>query len=189
MTRTETRLYHRSYDRKHSKQVVDEVEFTYENVVAWFDSYFEGCNKNQGPIETVANLKQYFTDDFEFWMYTPPAFVSVPLSRNGLLMTFVHPGLHEALRPNYYAIDLRSQVVVVQFELEFSDESTGKTWPPLQASAHYHMVFEGDELKIKQIKYWTQASKEDLQDLFDLWLGCKQKALEGLTTDYFDDHR
>lgn len=165
------------------------MEFTYENAVAWFDSYFEGCNKNQGPIQTVANLKDYFTDDFEFWMYTPPSFVSVPLSRDGLLMTFVHPDLHEALIPHYYVVDTRSRVVVVQFELRFSDLNTGKEWPPLQASAHYHMVFEGEELKIKQIKYWTQSSKEDLQDLFDLWLGSKQKALEGLTVEYFNNPR
>jgi hypothetical protein len=162
------------------------MEFTHETAGAWLDSYFAACNKNQGPIETVVNLRQYFTDDFEFWMYTPPAFVAVPLSREGLLMTFVHPGLHEALIPKYYVIDVRSLIAVVQFEIQFSDELTGKTWPPLQASAHYHLVLDEDkDLKIKLIKYWTQSSTVDLQDLFDLWLRCKQKALEGLATRYF----
>ena len=163
------------------------MEFTHENAAAWFDSYFASCNKNQGPIETVANLREFFTDDFEFWMYTPPAFVKTPLSREGLLMTFVHPGLHEALIPNYYVIDVESQVVVVQFEIKFSDEATGKTWPSLQASAHYHLTFDqNQDLKIKRINYWTQSSKADLEDLFDLWLGCKQRALEGLATKYFE---
>ena len=70
--------------------------------------------------------------------------------------------------------------------VRFSDEPSGKKWPPIQASAHYHLVFdEGGDLKIKRINYWTQSSKEDLQDLFDLWLGCKEKALEGLAKDYF----
>ena len=49
------------------------------------------------------------------------------------------------------------------------------------------MVFnEAGDLKIKRINYWTQPSKEDLQDLFDLWLGCKEKALEGLATKYLE---
>lgn len=162
------------------------MELTYENIVAWFDKYFESCNKNQGPIETVVDLRRFFTDDFQFWMFTPPAFIKPPLSREELLMTFVHPGLHERLSPNYYVVDVRSLIVVVQFELEFSNELTGATWPPLQASAHYHLVpDEVDGLKIKMIKYWTQSNAGDVQDLFDLWGSCRDKALVGLANAYF----
>jgi hypothetical protein len=167
--------------------VVKEMEFTYENAVRWFDSYFEACNKNQGAIETVVNLKKFFTDDFEFWMYTAPPFISLPLSREGLLMTFVHPGLHEELSPNYYVIDVKALIVVVQFELQFIDEASGKAWPRLQASAHYHLVLdENEDLKIRTIKYWTQASPVDLQDMFDFWNACKEKALVGLAESYFE---
>jgi hypothetical protein len=166
------------------------MEVTYEGLVAWFDSYFEACNKNQGPIETVANLKKYFTDDFKFWMFTPPAFIKPPLSREELLMTFVHPGLHEALAPNYYAIDVQKMIVVVQFEIRFADEVSGETWPPLQASAHYHLVpDEGQGLRIAMIKYWTETSKADLGGLFNLWGACKEKALVRLATEYFEAPR
>ena len=48
------------------------IEFTYENAVEWFDTYFEDANKNQGPLEVILNLKKYFTPDFEFVMYTAP---------------------------------------------------------------------------------------------------------------------
>jgi hypothetical protein len=102
-------------------------------------------------------------------------------------MTFIHPGLHEALMPNYYVIDVKRRIVVVQFQIEFVDEQSGEKWPPLQASAHYHLVpDESEGLKIKLIKYWTQSSTEDLTSLFDLWNACKEKALLGLAMARFD---
>lgn len=162
------------------------MELTYESVTKWFDGYFEACNKNQGPIETVRNLRKFFTDDFQFNMYTPPPWLEPPLSREGLLMTFVHPGMHEALVPHYYVIDLQRLIVVVQFQLEFVDQNAGTTWPPLQASAHYHLVPDDAlGLKVKEIKYWTETSKEDLSGLFEVWGACKDKALTGLANDYF----
>lgn len=162
------------------------MELTREQLVAWFDTYFESCNKNQGPIETVVDLKKWFTDDFQFWMHTPPAFIKPPLSREELLMTFVHPGLHERLSPAYYVVDLKTLVVVVQFELQFANEHTGESWPPLQASAHYHLVQDqSGDLRIKRIEYWVESSPVDLQDMFDLWSSCREKALVGLANSYF----
>ena len=127
------------------------MDVTYENILGWFDTYFEDANKNQGPLETVPNLKKYFTADFEFMMYTAPPFFTPPLSREELLMLFVHPGLHEALRPQYYVVDVKQMIVVVQFEIQFTDEPSGKTWPTKQASAHYHLKLdEAGDLKIKK---------------------------------------
>ena len=162
------------------------MEVTYENILGWFDTYFEDANKNQGPLETVPNLKKYFTADFEFMMYTAPAFVKSPLSREELLMLFVHPGLHEALRPQYYVVDVKQMIVVVQFELQFTDEPSGKEWQPLQASAHYHLILdENKDLKIKKIQYWTEtAPPEDFEPMFKLWNESKKKALTDLAMDF-----
>jgi hypothetical protein len=164
------------------------MEFNYENAVKWFDIYFEEVNKNQGSLEVVPNLKKYFTPDFEFMMYTAPPFVKPPLSREDLLILFVHPGLHEALRPQYYVVDVKRMMVVVQFELQFTDEVSGKTWQPKQASAHYHLVLdENRDLKIKKIQYWTETNpSEDYGPMYTLWNESKEKALTELAIKHIN---
>ena len=68
----------------------------------------------------------------------------------------IHPGLHEELTPQYYVIYLQRMVVVAQFQIQFNDEHTGKIWPPMQASRHYHIILDkSGELKIKKVQYWT----------------------------------
>jgi hypothetical protein len=164
------------------------MELTYESLSKWFDVYFEDVNKNQGSIELVANLKKYFSADFEFWMYTAPSFFTPPLTRDGLLMLFVHPGLHEALVPQYYVVDVKWMIVVVQFEIRFVDEISGTTFPPKQASAHYHLVLdEKGDLKIKKIQYWTQSSPPDaMAPMYKAWNDYKQKALVDLAMKYIN---
>jgi hypothetical protein len=162
------------------------MEVTYENLKEWFDAYFEDVNKNQGPIEVVSNLRKYFTEDFEFWMYTAPSFVKVPLSREGLLLLLVHPNLHEKFTLQYYVIDVKQMMVVVQFEVRFTDQTSGQTWPPKQASAHYHLVLDEKKgLMIKKIQYWTQShAPEVMASLYKLWNEYREKALADLATNY-----
>ena len=113
------------------------MEFSYEMISKWFDGYFEQVRRNQGDLEKVPNLKKYFTSDFEFLMHTAPAQASnKPMSRDALLMSFVHPGLQEEILPRTYVIDSRQMRVAVQFEIRFRDEPSGKNWAPIQASAH-----------------------------------------------------
>ncbi len=112
---------------------------TRESLSKWFDVYFEDVNKNQGPIESVVKLKKYFSQDFELWMYTAPLFVHPPLSREELLLLFVRPSLREGLVPQYYVIDVKQIMVVVQFEIRFVDEISDAAFPPKQASAHYYL--------------------------------------------------
>ena len=154
------------------------MELTYENVVKWFDGYFKAFNKNAGPLQTVPNMEKYFTPDLQFWPYNM-AGPKQPASREALLMTMVHPGLHEELTPREYIVDLKRMVVVVQFQLQFNDEPSGKVWPPWQASAHYHLVADKkDFLKIKKIVYFTEAhSADDSAGLMDLWKQYREKAL------------
>ena len=152
------------------------MEITYESVLKWFDGYFEDVRKNQGDLQTVPNLKRYFASDLELMMYTAPSAPPVkPMSRDALLISFVHPGLQEDIVPQYYVIDLKQMIVAVQFEIRFSDRPSGKKWHPLQASAHYHlMTDENKDLKIRKILYWTEALPADL---FEHWGKHREEAL------------
>lgn len=154
------------------------MDISYESITSWLDTYFEDCNRSQGAVADVKRLAKYFTDDYRFHMYTAPPFVKTPLSRTDFLMLFVHPGLYEGLRPQYYVIDVHRLMVVVKFEFDFVEEESGRRWESLSASAHYHLVQDDDSgLRIKMIEYWTQSSPDDRQSLFDSWLGRKEKAL------------
>ena len=150
------------------------MELTYVNISKWFDVYFEEVRKSQGNLETVPNLKKYFAPDLELMMYTASS-GKLSMSRDALLISFVHPGLYEEILPRYYVIDLKQMMVVVQFEIGFRDEPSDKQWAPLQASAHYHLTVDEDkELKIRKIHYWTESLPGDL---FEIWAKRREEAL------------
>lgn len=152
------------------------MEHTYETIAAWFDGYFRDVRRYQGNLETVSHLKKYFTPDFELLMYTSPSSPPVkPMSRDALLMSFVHPGLYEDIQSHYYAIDLKLMIVVVQFEIRFTDKPSGKSWAPIQASAHYHLtVNEAQDLVIRRIQYWTESLSPEI---FEFWTRHREEAL------------
>ena len=162
------------------------MELTYEQISTWLDKYFEGANENQGTLEKIVHLKKYFTADCQFLMYTKPPFVKFPSSREDLLLLFIHPGLHEKLTPNYYVIDAKRMIAVVQFELQFFGENM--CTPPQQASAHYHLTLENDELKIKRIQYWTESSQGVKDEMYKLWLGSYNEELKNLALNYINAH-
>ena len=161
------------------------MEFTYDSVQKWFDDYFEGVRLNQGDLETVPNLKKYFASDLELTMYTAPSpSRKISMSRDALLMSFVHPGLQEDIIPRYTAIDLKQKIVAVQFEIRFSDRVSGKKWNPIQASAHYHLtVDENKDAKIRRIHYWTEALPEDI---FEFWSKYRDEALTRHALNYIN---
>jgi hypothetical protein len=152
------------------------MEFTYESALEWFKAYYEDVDRSQENLQTVPNLGKYFTADLEFIMYTAPLWSSTTgRSRDMLLMSFVHPGLHETLIPQYYIVDVKQMIVAVQFEIRFSDKPSGQTWPPIQASAHYHLVLdEKKELRIRKIHYWTGPIPRDIGEL---WADRRNEAL------------
>jgi hypothetical protein len=152
------------------------MEWTYESISQWFDDYFEDVRQSQGNLETVPNLRKYFTADMELMMYTAP---SAPpgklMTRDALLISFIHPGLQEDIEPRCYIIDLKQMIVAVQFEIRFRDKSSDMKWTPLQASAHYHLAIdESGKLKIRRIHYWTETLPGDL---FDIWAKRREEAL------------
>lgn len=159
------------------------MEFTYESIQKWFDGYFEDVRKNQGDLETVRNLKKYFASDFELTMYTAPS-GKISMSRDALLMSFVHPGLQEDIAPQSTVIDLQQRIVAVQFEIRFSDKVSGKKWDPIQASAHYHLILDECEgAKIGRIHYWTEALPEDI---FKFWSKYREEALARHAMNYIN---
>jgi hypothetical protein len=161
------------------------MEITYENIAAWFDDYFRAFNKNAGPLETVPNMVKYFAPDMEFWPYNM-ANAERPSTREQLLMSMVHPGLHEELTPREYAIDMKRLVNVVQFQLQFNDEPSGKVWPARQASAHYHLILDQNKnLKIKKIIYFTEASQPgESGNMMELWMKYRNEALVKLANGW-----
>jgi len=164
------------------------MDWTDENVGKWFNAYFEQVNKSQGPIERVVNLRKYFTSDFMFHMYTPPPFFQSPLSRDKFLLLFVHPGLHEAFRLCHYVIDLKRMRAVVQFEIQFTDEASGESFPPKQCSAHYRLELnEKKDLKIKEIKYWTESGAPgESTGLPKLWIERRLEAMTEFVEGFLD---
>jgi hypothetical protein len=114
-----------------------------------------------------------------------------PMSREALLMTMVHPGLHEELAPREYIVDVKRMVVVVQFQLQFNDEPSGKVWPSRQASAHYHfMLDENKNLKIKKIQYWTEVGPPDEgPPMMELWRNYRDKALGDMAINWLKEHK
>ena len=158
------------------------MEITYDNIVKWFNTYYQDFNKSAGPLKTVPNMEKYFTPDLEFWPYNMSG-TREPKSREELLMTMVHPGLHEELTPREYIIDLKRMVVVVQFQLQFNDEPSGRVWPAKLASCHYHLALDRDkELKIKKIVYFTErAAPEEAksqEEMMVLWAKYREKELK-----------
>lgn len=163
------------------------MEVSYENVLEWFENYFDEICKYQGDLNTVPKLKKFFTSDLELTMYSIPSpQPREPMTRDALLMSFVHPGLQEDLIPRYYSIDVKQLIVAVQFEICFSDKPSRKTWEPLQASAHYHLIVdEINDLKIRRINYWTEPLPEDL---FGYWSKHKEEALAAYAMGYINSN-
>jgi len=146
------------------------MEFTYDNVVKWFDNYFASFNKYAGPLKTVPNMEKFFAPDLEFWAYNM-ANAERPSTREQLLMTMVHPGLHEELTPRYYVVDEKQKIVVVQFQLQFNDEPSGTVF-------HHLVLDENKDLKIQKILYFTEArSPDEPNTIMQLWAKYREQAL------------
>lgn len=162
------------------------MELTYENIKEWFENYFNDICEYQGDLKTVPRLKKFFASDLELTMYSVPSVQPrKSMTRDELLISFVHPGLQEDLIPRYYSIDVKQLIVVVQFEIRFSDKPSGKIWDPLQASAHYHLTDEIRDLKIRKIHYWTEPLPDDL---FEYWSRRRDEALSGYAMEYINSN-
>jgi len=159
------------------------MDLSYDCISKWFDTYFEDVRRYQGNLETVPQLKKYFAADFELMMHTAPS-GPLRMSRESLLLSFVHPGMQEDITPCHYAIDMKQMIIAVQFEINFSDRPSGNKWPPLQAGAHYQLIVDDDKIpKIKRVDYWTQTLPPDL---LELWTKRRDEALAKFALGYIN---
>lgn len=143
------------------------MELTYDNVIKWFDDYFNAFNENEGNPETAQNMRQYFMPDLEFYSYNMPD-EEKPTGREHLISAIEHPGFHEVFRPQYYVYDERQKILVAQLHLQFTETATGTVYPAKMASAHYHIVQDDNqELKIKKVLYFVEATSPDEPRLID----------------------
>jgi hypothetical protein len=163
------------------------MELTHENVSAWFDKYYEIIAK-VGTLETVPTIGKYFTDDFEYVYYTLPPdadFTSSRASREELLMMFMHPGLFEVIKPEYYVIDLKQMIVAVHFYDQLTSASAG-VLGSFHAAAFYHLVpAEDTGLKIRKLYYWTETqTPESVTIQKEAWLKALQEASTSVIFDW-----
>ena len=152
------------------------MEFNYENVRKWLEDYFKAFNRYNGDPETVPNMEKYFSPDLQFISYILD--VKRPDTREGLLMSMLHPGLHEELTPEDIIIDERRKAVAVVLRVQFKEESTGTVFPAKHNCAHYDLAKdENGELNIKKITYFTEHRPPDEPDMKALMKKYREKAL------------
>jgi hypothetical protein len=155
------------------------MELTYDNVIKWFDAYFQAFNDNEGNPQTAENMRQYFMPDLEFYSYNM-ADEEKPTGVDHLISAIEHPGFHEVFRPQYYVYDERQKILVAQLELQFTETSTGMVFPAKMASAHYHIVQdENKNLKIKKALYWVEASSPSEPRIIDKMREYREKQKSG----------
>ena len=143
------------------------MELTYDNVIKWFDDYFDAFNVNEGDPDRAQRMREYFVPDLEFYSYNV-AEEEKPFGVERLIGAIEHPGFHEVFRPQYYVYDERQKILVAQLELQFTETSTGTVFPPKMASAHYHLVQDADQnLKIKKVLYFVEATSPDEPSILD----------------------
>lgn len=140
------------------------MDFTCDNVTKWLKDYFADFNRSNGDPKTVPNMEKYFTPDLQFISYILG--VKRPDTREGLLETMVHPGLHEELTPEDIIIDEHRKSVAVILKVQFTEEPTGTVFPAKHNCAHYDLVQdERGELKIKQITYFCEPRPPEEPDM------------------------
>jgi hypothetical protein len=163
------------------------MEITYENISTWFDEYFKIVGKT-GSVESVPKIGKFFTDDFEYIYYTLPQgadFTSERAGREGLLMMFLHPGLNEVFKPEFYAIDMKKMIVSVKFYDQLISETDG-VLGSFYASAIYHMIpAEDTGLKIRKIEYWTSnQTSESMRNQAQAWARAREGAFGSIISGW-----
>jgi hypothetical protein len=156
------------------------MEFTRDTITQWLEEYFNAIHKMQGPADSVQQMRKFFTPDFEFWPFNmPPGSVPRPSSLDTLLMSMVHPGLHEHITPLDFVIDQEKMAVAVFAQIQFTDEISGTTWPARYAGAFMYFTFnENQELKANKIRYFLENRPPGESTYRELWQKYREQELE-----------
>ena len=152
------------------------MEFSYDNMVKWMDNYFRDYNKYAGDPKTLPNMLKYYIPDIQLLSYTLNA--QRPNNLDKILQSMLHLGLHEEFTPNYYVVDTKRKVVVVQMRNQFTEEAIKKSYPPKQLSVHYYLVQDQNkEIKINKILFFTEARPSNEPKMVDLIKKYQEKVL------------
>jgi len=156
------------------------MEFTRDIVTKWLEEYFNAFHKMQGTVDSVQKMRKFFTPDFEFWPFNmPPGSVPRPSSLEALLVSMVHPGLHEHITPLDLVIDLKKMTVAVFAQIQFTDEVSGTTWPARSAGAFMYFTFdENQELRVNKIRYFLENRPAGETTYRELWQKYREQELE-----------
>jgi hypothetical protein len=134
------------------------MEFTRETVNKWLENYFRAFHTNQGSVDSVQKMRQYFTPELEFWPFNmAPGSVPRPSSLDDLLRSMVHPGLHEQITPLDWVLDESKKAVAVFAQIQFTDEASKTTWPARYAGAFMYFTHDANQdLKVNKIRYFLE---------------------------------
>jgi hypothetical protein len=124
------------------------MEITNENVSAWFDKYFETVAKTS-EIESIPGFARYYT-------MPPVEVLSDKADREGILKSFMHPGIHEIIKPEFYLMDLKKMIVAVRLYDQIISDTAGVI-AKFNGCAIYYMVPAKDMgIKIRKIEFFTE---------------------------------
>ena len=160
------------------------MELTYESVSTWFDGYYKTV-ESIGALDKISMIGKHFTDDFRFNFKTGNIFSSGK-TREELLLEMIHPGIHEQIKPLYYAINLKEMVCVVYFLDQIVSDTDGNLGKEFECSCHYHFRSDKDMgIKIYQIDDWVgYQSPEDQALHLEAFTGNCKKAMENMMTEW-----
>jgi hypothetical protein len=143
------------------------MESAYASMVDFMDRYFRDYNRFGGDTRTLPKMLKYYLPGIELHSFTLNA--QRPFNLQRILLAMTHPGLHEEFTVNYYVVDIRRKVVVVQLKNQFSEEASGKSYPPKQLSVYYYLVKSPEsDYKIKKILFFVEARSPDEIKMVDI---------------------
>jgi hypothetical protein len=133
------------------------MEIINKTISDWFDKYFEVVSK-MAEIESVPSLAKFFTEDVEFHYFTPPpvAVCFPQADREKLLSTFIHPGIHEFIKPQYYLIDLQKMIVAVRLYDQIISDTAGIIAKFNGICIYYIVPDDNMGIKIKKMEFFTE---------------------------------
>ncbi len=152
------------------------MELSYDDMVKFMKSYFADYNKYGGEPKTLPNMLKYYAEGVELHSYTLNAHKDRPFYLDRILLAMTHPGLHEEFTPNYYVVDEKRKVVVVQMANQFTEEAIHKSYPAKQLSVHYHLVQDKNkDIKVKKIMFFTEAPDPKDVSMMDIMKKYREK--------------
>jgi hypothetical protein len=135
------------------------MEFNYDNMVAFMESYFKEFSIYGQDPKTQYRLNEYFAPELEFVPYLKdhPRIQS----REHFYKAMVHPAIQETLTLGELVVDDRRGVVDALVKTELKHKETGEIKVLAWFNAIYQLKFdENKTIKIKKILFFFECKPE-----------------------------